>query len=245
MDVNSVEEAVTSNEKKTFLIAEISNQHEGSIFKAKELIRMAKEAGANAVKSVAYRVADMMKYGSMPQEFYEKCQLSLRQYEELIDFAETELKIPLFYTILSSKYEPLRAKQKYVKLSAAMTENENILALKKYNRDNVFMSFSEPPYGIEQREVSNVNIMYATGYTERIKRKTFNAIKQMVGKKIGVSHNSKGFQDIVNLSKETFLPCVEKHFKLDDVYHKGQIYRDSLHALLPKDFERLAKALKP
>ena len=40
--------------KKTLIIAEIGNNHEGSLKNAKKLIKLAKNAGANAVKFQTY-----------------------------------------------------------------------------------------------------------------------------------------------------------------------------------------------
>ena len=43
------------NKKKPYLIAEIGVNHEGSIKKAKQLIDLAKQGGANAVKFQSYK----------------------------------------------------------------------------------------------------------------------------------------------------------------------------------------------
>ena len=46
--------------KKTFIIAEIGNNHEGSFNNAKKMLKLAKKAGADAVKFQTYSTQEFI-----------------------------------------------------------------------------------------------------------------------------------------------------------------------------------------
>ena len=48
-------------EKKVFVIAEIGNNHEGSLINAKKLISLAAKAGANAVKFQTFKTENFVR----------------------------------------------------------------------------------------------------------------------------------------------------------------------------------------
>ena len=98
--------------KKTpFFVAEISANHNGSLFQAKKLIRIAKKYGADAVKLQTY-TADTLTVKSNRPDFkitgglwngktlwslYEKAQTPFEWHKELFNFAK-KLKITCFST---------------------------------------------------------------------------------------------------------------------------------------------------
>ena len=97
------------------LIAEIGNNHFGSMEKAKELIRVAKECGADVVKGQAFLAKDLTT-GSMHHEFYEMCSMNLDQNIELFSYAYT-IGIDMFFSVFSDGFEELERLQKYKKIS--------------------------------------------------------------------------------------------------------------------------------
>ena len=50
--------------KKTYIIAEIGVNHEGSLDRAKKLIRLAKDGGADAVKFQTYKADNLASKNS-------------------------------------------------------------------------------------------------------------------------------------------------------------------------------------
>ena len=50
--------------KKTFIIAEIGNNHEGSFNNAKKMLKLAKKAGADAVKFQTYKAEKLASKNS-------------------------------------------------------------------------------------------------------------------------------------------------------------------------------------
>ena len=99
----------------TFVIAEIGNNHNGSLGKAKELVAKAAEAGADAIKTQSFRgldiVAPNVLTSQYPEwdtggykywyEFAESVALPLEEHQELIDFTN-ELKLDFITTPVSS-----------------------------------------------------------------------------------------------------------------------------------------------
>ena len=98
------------NNSKIYVIAEIGNNHQGSVKHGLELIKAAKNAGANAVKTqkrdnkILYtknffnQIYDNPNsFGSSYGEHREKLELNKSDYKELIDYAK-ELKIDFFAT---------------------------------------------------------------------------------------------------------------------------------------------------
>ena len=80
------------------VIAELSGNHQGDLSLAKQMIKKAKEAGADFVKLQYYRV-DMLYPREHP--LYEKvrqAQLNINQIEELKNYAE-KVEIPLVCTV--------------------------------------------------------------------------------------------------------------------------------------------------
>ncbi|MFH1245987.1 MAG: N-acetylneuraminate synthase family protein [Candidatus Omnitrophota bacterium] len=94
--------------EKTFIVAEIAGNHNGSLETAKKLIKSAKEAGADAVKFQTYQaekyidknepaLALVSKFFKTQQERYKSLQFSPKQWEMLINLCG-ELEIMFFST---------------------------------------------------------------------------------------------------------------------------------------------------
>ena len=224
------------------LIAEISNHHFGSIDKAKELIRVAKESGAKAVKGQAFVADDMLQWGSMPLEFYKKCALKYDQYKELIMYG-LEIDIPVLFTILSPKLDYLANFQKYRKLHAARAETCYKNKFFYYDTEDCLISLKKPR--IDARIPTLARLFYATPYLEDASLDAFEEIRKYYGRDIGISHHGKECNMLLAIHKTYRLPHVEKHFYLgDEISWNGQVYRDCLHSYTPKEFEKLARDLK-
>jgi len=83
------------------IIAEIGISHRGSMIKAKELIRLAHENGASAVKSQLYDAED-----DKDKPYYAEskaAELTFDQAKELFDYASS-IGIEMFYSVFAPKY---------------------------------------------------------------------------------------------------------------------------------------------
>ena len=225
----------------TFLIAEISNHHLGSIDKAKQLILAAKNSGADAVKGQAFSRFDI-NFGTMPKEFYESCAMNYYQYRELIEFGEAS-GIPVFFTVLSVKLNALLNRQKFKKIHASLSSSAKKERFYYWDRENVFLSMKEPRADV--KSIINAKILYATEYMEDVDLEGYEALQKFYGRDIGVSHHGKRWDMLKELKRLYKIPWIEKHFYLgDEIDFQGHIYRDCLHSMTPKEFEVLAKEFK-
>ena len=83
------------NNNQTFIIAEIGNNHEGNLKKAKKLISEAWKCGVNAVK---LQYIDSEKFFAEKKQIkrYRKFQFTYKEINNLIEFSKKK-KIELFW----------------------------------------------------------------------------------------------------------------------------------------------------
>ncbi|GAB1357825.1 N,N'-diacetyllegionaminate synthase [Cloacibacterium normanense] len=91
--------------KKTYIIAEIGNTHEGSVGLAKQFIKAAADCGVDAVKFQTH-IFEAESLPSAPnpsyfkdetrKEYFERTAFTIEQYKILKDYAENECKVDFF-----------------------------------------------------------------------------------------------------------------------------------------------------
>lgn len=72
-----------------FLIAEIGINHNGDLNKAIDLIKAAKESGADTAKLQTYITEKRVKKDNPVYDILKKCELSFKDHKELFDFAKS------------------------------------------------------------------------------------------------------------------------------------------------------------
>jgi N,N'-diacetyllegionaminate synthase len=91
--------------KRTYIIAEIGNTHEGSLGLAKQFIKVAAETGIDAVKMQTHIFeAESLEDAPNPpyfknesrKEYFERTAFTVEQWRELKRYSEEELKIDFF-----------------------------------------------------------------------------------------------------------------------------------------------------
>jgi N,N'-diacetyllegionaminate synthase len=191
------------NFKKTFIIAEIGNNHEGSLSRAKQLILAARKCGVDAVKFQTY-IPNLIVSPFETERFkkLKKFQLSLESFKKLAVFAKKN-KILFFSTPLD--------------LKSAIYLNKIQKIFKIASSDSNFFPLI--------RKISNFNktILLSTGMTslkEIIKSK--NMIfkiwkkKKIKSKKLVIMHCVSSYPVIdkeanllaINALKKNFKDCV-------------------------------------
>lgn len=222
------------------LIAEIGNNHFGSMKKAKELIRAAKESGASMVKGQAIKSGSF--FGSMPPEFYDMIDLGFLNYAELIEYGKS-LGIIVFFTSIG--YDELYMVQKVNKLSAGMSE-KRWNYIEKYDKEFNIISVRNIPSVVD---IKKAMVFYATDYlidTGDIDiNKKLNQTRLMCvgGRDVGFSDHSYGIDNCLR-AYEYGAKAIEKHFTLEkDMTFKGKVFRDTVHGITPNEFEILAKKI--
>src|SRR5690242_14360356 len=83
---------------KPFIIAELSGNHGGSLYKAINMIEAAKNAGCDAVKIQTYKAEDLCDPAN--NEIYEKSRIPLDWYPMLFETAK-RYSIPLFSSVFA------------------------------------------------------------------------------------------------------------------------------------------------
>lgn len=225
----------------TILIAEISNMHLGDMDVARELIKTAKECGADIAKGQAFMPSDMLQHGVMSKMFYQMCSFSFSQYVELIEYGE-DIGIPVFFSIISPHFYALTAKQKYKKITAKQFVMRTKQRIRLNDKENYFISMNVP----RTIPLKKANLMYAQGYGKATEDSTYQQLVSFYQRPIGISHHNKDISDLKIMANCYDLPVIEKHFYFGSEIkdENGQIYRDCLHAADPKTFEELARIFK-
>ena len=229
--------------KRVFIIAEIGNNHEGSIKLAKKLIRLAAKAGADAVKFQTYKTENFIRKEDKKRfKQLKKFELTYKQFKILKKFAYLN-KIRFISTPLD------------IESANFLIKNTDIIKIA--SGDNNFFPL------IESILNSKKSVIISTGMTNFIQiKKILRVIYKKIGKKnakrrIGVLHCVTNYpveNNFANLKSIKFLKdkldltigysdhtigpeasiaavglgarIIEKHFTIDKKFSK---FRD--HAL--------------
>lgn len=226
------------------LIAEIGNNHFGNLGLAKQLVRVARESGATHVKSQAFNAADLN--GSMQPEFYKQCQFSLDEHVELIEYGR-ELGIQVFYSIFSDEYFELLNlyPNNIYKVSASQyidySVNPNLI--KAIDKENTLISINAKAKIFQ--DIDHAGLMYASDYmVDDPRLSILDAIALRYGKCIGYSDHTLGLKWCKEAIDLYGCRTIEKHFTISkNKTFEGRVFRDTVHASDPKEFEDLAKLL--
>ena len=160
--------------KRVFIIAEIGNNHEGSIKIAKKLIRLAAKAGADAVKFQTYKTENFIRKEDKKRfKQLKKFELTYQQFKILKKFAYLN-KIRFISTPLD------------IESANFLIKNTDIIKIA--SGDNNFFPL------IENILNSKKSVIISTGMTNFIQiKKILRIIYKIIGKKnakkrIGVLH---------------------------------------------------------
>ena len=83
---------------KTFVIAEMANSHEGSLTKAKEIVKAACFAKADAIKFQKFRVTDLLSKDHEKFSHFKNLEMTNKEWKELIKFTKRR-KIKIFVDV--------------------------------------------------------------------------------------------------------------------------------------------------
>lgn len=221
------------------LIAEIGNCHLGNVHSAYRLIRMAKDCGATHVKMQAI---DSVKPegGSMPDEFYAQCSMSLSEYRSCVQYGQ-QINIPVFFSTFHKKFESLHTmyEGQIKKISGSQYENKSY----KPKDNNKYSLISIPRFENLRPDISEMNIMHVTPYNYVYSDLSpIDILTKHYKKKAGYSDHSIGIENCKRAINQYECQLIEKHFYFgSNIKFKGQVYRDCYHSSSPIEFEKLAK----
>ena len=243
--------------KKYFLIAEVGNNHGGSIAKAKKLILSAKKAGADAVKFQFTNPKGLISNNEKKRfKQLKKISLSFNQFKLLksfsnnnkieffvsifdIDFINKFEKIQNIFKIASGDNNYLELIKKITKLKKSMiistgiTDKKNFLLIKNFLNKNCSKKFIENDLCVMHCVSSypcredNLNL----SFIEKLKKGAFIT---------GYSDHSKGIEACI-YSYLLGARVIEKHFTLAE--DKKNSFRDHQLSASPEEFLTLKKKL--
>lgn len=241
--------------KKTFIIAEIGNNHEGSYNVACKLVKEAKKAGVDAVKFQTYdtknyvnqsepkRFKRLKKFELTKEEFYKLSKLAKKNDLKFISTPFDIESATFLNTIVDcfkissgdNNYHQLIKKildfRKNTIISTGLLDYNEILNLyklvKKCKFDNSKIAFLHcvSSYPVRDEEANLLSISF---------------LKKKIPTTIGYSDHTIG----VNASIASFVlgaKIIEKHFTLDNNFSN---FRDHKISLNPKNMEYMVKSIR-
>jgi len=228
------------SQKKPFVVAEIGNNHFGSLDMAMELVQAAKESGCDAVKGQLFDPKTIE--GSMPKGFYRQCARLFKHNDELISYADS-IGIPLFFSCFDEKCRDLVLTRPYQKISASQyrkIHEEGDIELR--DNKNMFISI---PADMDLPELKNAIPMHVTDYmTTFPKLERINEMRGFYRRDVGFSDHSIGIRTCIDAVVKHKAMYIEKHFTLENnMEFKGKIFRDTAHGIIPRVMKKLIRII--
>jgi N,N'-diacetyllegionaminate synthase len=223
---------INKDTKKTFIIAEVGNNHEGNISVAKKLINLASKAGVDAIKFQTFITEKFINKDNKKRfNQLKRFELSFKQFKILKDLANKK-KLKFVSTPLDLKsanfliknsdiikvassdnnFFPLldiilKSKKKVI-ISTGMTSIKNILNL---------ISYISKKIGTKKM-IERISLLHCvTSYPVEDKYVNLNSIaflKEKTNLTIGYSDHSLGFEACMG-AVVLGAQIVEKHFTID------------------------------
>ena len=252
---------------KTFIIAEIGVNHNGSLSIAKKMVNAAKKAGADAVKFQIFLTDDLVLKSTKKvnyQKLNDKNKTMHRMLKK-VQFSFNEFKILKKYcdkkkiVFISSAFDKksilfLKSlNPKYFKIPSGEINNlPNLKIISKFNKKTLISTGMSTMnevkdiikivknYGLKKK---NLIVMHCnSSYPTSINDANLNIIKTMKNKfnvKIGYSDHTRGILAPI-IAVSIGAEFIEKHFTLKQSL-KGP---DHFFSLTPNDFKIMVKNIR-
>jgi pseudaminic acid synthase len=252
--------------KRPFFVAEISANHNGSLFHAKKLIKIAKRYGADAVKLQAYtpdtltikcnkpdfKIKGGLWNGKTLWDLYQKAQTPFEWHQKLFDYAK-QLKITCFATPFDESAVDLLETLNCPFYKVASFEMNHIPLIKKIAQTRKIMIISTGMANLKEIDAAykaakkngakEIILLYCvSNYPSKISDFNFNNIKILKDRyncKIGFSDHSKD-NKVVAAAIAAGAEVIEKHIALEG-QKKGFDLAFSLKGNEIKDYVQVIK----
>lgn len=214
------------DEQKTFIVAEIGINHNGEINLAKNLIKSAKEAGADAVKFQTYNTELRVSKNSPIYNILKKCELSSETTEKLINFAKIK-DIIFFSTPFDEESVDLLVKFKVPLMKIASFDIINLKLVEKVAKTQIptiisrgmanTAEISKAVKLFEKYGTDYAILHCISAYPTKESDANLNIIKSLkaiYNCPIGYSDHTLGIE-VAYLSVVAGATIIEKHFTLD------------------------------
>ena len=196
---------------KIFIIAEAGSVHDGSFGNAKNLCKLAKKCGANAVKfQLHFSEEETLRNAPSPKHFksenrfkyFERTSFTFEQWKKLKNYCK-KIKIDFFVSIFSEKALEFvkKLKLKYVKIPSGEVTNLPLLKKISQTKLKVILStgmsnFAEIDEAIKILGKKTILMQCTSEYPTQNKRVGLNVITDFLKRYKGIQ---TGFSDHTNL----------------------------------------------
>lgn len=249
--------------KKTYIIAEIGNTHEGSLGLAKCFIKAAAECGVDAVKMQTH-IFEAESLPSAPnppyfkdetrKEYFERTAFTLEQWKELKRYAEEDLKIDFFSSPFSLEAVDLLEAIGMHTYKIASGEVNNIPLLEKIAKtgkrvllSSGMSSWSELDEAIDTLQSSGCKDLIVLQCTSEYpcppEQAGLNVLDELRDRykdiTIGYSDHTMGVA-VPLAAAIKGATVIEKHFTLSQKMYGS----DALNSTEPEEFKRLVDEIR-
>lgn len=240
--------------KKILIVAEIGNNHEGSLTLAKMMIKLAKKSGANAVKFQTFNTSEYVSEIIDPQRFemLNKFEFKFNQFKYLKEYAN---KLGLIF--ISTPFDINSARNLSSIVDAFKVSSSD---LNFYKLINVICEYKKPiilSTGLAGLSEIKKTLNYIRKYRPLDKVVLLHCVS-----KYPTPHNEANLNNILSLKKLVNIfgysdhtigidaplcsiplgvRIIEKHFTIDNNYSN---FRDHKIALNPDDFSIMVNKIR-
>lgn len=238
--------------QKTFIIAEIGINHQGSFEKCKKLIKAAHLSGANAAKIQLINENESYNHKTKSFKEFKNKSFSLTQLKKLKRYSD-KIGIIFFATpgdIFSLK-KIIKCKIKIIKISSGLSNNFPLIREAIKYRIPLFIStgmsdnkdLKELKYFLKKYKYKKIVIMKCVSLyptkSKLLNLKTILKLKKFFDYNIGYSDHSLG--ELGPISSVPLGACVlEKHFTLN----KNIVGADHKISMEPKEFKSMVEKIR-
>ena len=249
--------------KKTYIIAEIGNTHEGSIGLAKQFIKVAANCGVDAVKMQTH----IFESESLPnapnppyfkdetrKEYFERTAFSLNEWRELKRFSEDDLNIDFFSSPFSIEAVNLLEEVGVNTYKIPSGEVNNLPLLEKIARTGKKILLSsgmsswdeidEAVKTLQSNGCDNLTVLQCTSeYPCPADQSGLNVLSEIKSRykniKVGYSDHTMGVA-IPIAAVVLGATVIEKHFTLSQKMYGS----DAMNSIEPEEFKRLVDEIR-
>jgi N,N'-diacetyllegionaminate synthase len=244
--------------KKTFIIAEIGNNHEGSFINAKKLIRYAAKAGVDAVKFQTFITDEFVVKEHKSYNRLKKFELSQKQFLTLKKLSN-KLKLEFISTPLDfSSAKFLKKECNIIKIASGDNNFYDLINFLLNRKKKIIISTGMMNFFDIKQLVNfikkkmganflnnNLTLMHCvSSYPAEDRTLNLMSIKYLSDKfkgiKIGYSDHSIGLDACLN-AVALGARIVEKHFTLNNDFSD---FRDHKLSLDPKEMKKMVKKIR-
>ena len=241
-----------NNIKKTFIIAEIGINHEGSVIKCKKLIKIAAAAGADAIKLQTVNVNESYDANTKSYNTFIKKDFSNKELKELKKFSEKS-KVLFFSTPgdISSLHRLVKIGVRFIKISSGLMNHYPLIKEAAKFKKSLIISTGlsnqrdliELKNFLKKSKINNYAILKCTSQypaqNKNLNLKSLTYLKKLFKKTIGYSDHTTGLIAPV-IAVSLGAKIIEKHITLNSK-KKGADHKISLEYL---EFKKMVNLIR-